>query len=160
MPVHYAGQACDMSEIMQLAALSGIRVIEDAAHALSASYRGTPIGRIADMTCFSFYATKSLTTGEGGMVTTEDAVAADRMRTMSLHGISRDAWKRYSAEGSWYYEILHPGYKYNLTDIAAALGIEQLKRQSEFRARRARIAQRYAEAFADLEEIACPSVRS
>jgi dTDP-4-amino-4,6-dideoxygalactose transaminase len=159
IPVHYAGQACDMSELMGVAAARGLKVIEDAAHALPASYRGTPVGRIGDITCFSFYATKTLTTGEGGMITTNDRAMADRMRMMSLHGISKDAWKRYTAEGSWYYEVLHPGCKYNLTDIAAALGLEQLKRQDEFRAARARIARCYTEAFSDLEEITCPIAR-
>lgn len=156
IPVHYGGQACDMDEILAMARERGITVIEDAAHALPASYRGTPVGRIGDMTCFSFYATKTLTTGEGGMITTDNAAAAERMRLMALHGISKDAWSRYTAEGSWYYEIVRPGFKYNLTDVAGALGLEQLKRQSEFRESRARIADRYNAAFRDLEEVRCP----
>jgi len=156
MPVHYAGQACDMDEIMAIARDHDIPVIEDAAHALPASYRGRPIGGIGDATCFSFYATKTLTTGEGGMITTNDPDVAERMRIMALHGISKDAWKRYTAEGSWYYEILAPGYKYNLTDLAAALGLEQLKRQAEFREARARIAARYDEAFSDLQGLRTP----
>ena len=160
IPVHYAGQACDMSEIMATAADHGLPVIEDAAHSLPASYRGSPIGRIGDITCFSFYATKTLSTGEGGMLTTESAALADRMRIMSLHGISRDAWKRYTAEGSWYYEILRPGFKYNLTDVASSLGLEQLKRQQEFLEARRRIAARYSEAFADLDEVRCPVVKT
>jgi perosamine synthetase len=159
IPVHYGGQACDMSELLDIAGRHGLKVVEDAAHALPASYRGTSIGRIGDITCFSFYATKTLTTGEGGMITTDDSAAAARMRMMALHGISKDAWKRYTAEGSWYYEILHPGFKYNLTDIASALGVEQLKRQDEFREARARIAARYTEAFAGLPAIRCPAVR-
>jgi dTDP-4-amino-4,6-dideoxygalactose transaminase len=160
VPVHYAGQPCDMGEIMALGRRTGVMVVEDAAHALPASYRGTPIGRIGDITCFSFYATKTLSTGEGGMITTNDAAAADRMRLMSLHGISKDAWKRYTAEGSWYYEILQPGFKYNLTDIAAALGLAQLKRQAEFLTARQRIAQRYDDAFARYDEIRCPTRRA
>ncbi len=160
IPVHYAGQACDLAELLELGRRHGVKVIEDAAHSLPAFYRGAPVGSIGDITCFSFYATKTLSTGEGGMITTNDAAAAERMRIMALHGISKDAWKRYTAEGSWYYEILHAGYKYNLTDIAAALGLEQLKRQEEFLAARARIAQRYADAFADLAELRCPIVRA
>lgn len=156
IPVHYAGQPCDMDEIRAMARERGIAVIEDAAHALPASYRGTPVGRIGDMTCFSFYATKTLTTGEGGMITTDDEAAAARMRMMALHGISKDAWKRYTAEGSWYYEIVRPGFKYNLTDVAAALGLEQLKRQGEFLEARTRIAERYTGAFRDLDALRCP----
>ena len=121
---------------------------------------GRVVGTIGDLTCFSFYATKTITTGEGGMVTTENDEYAERIRIMSLHGISRDAWKRYTAEGSWYYEILQPGFKYNLTDLAAALGIEQLKRCHAFREIRRRIAEQYDEGFADLEEIAMPVSRS
>jgi perosamine synthetase len=160
LPVHYAGQACDMAELIEVAGQAGVKIIEDAAHALPSSYRGIPVGRIGDVTCFSFYATKTLTTGEGGMITTDDAAAAGRMRMMSLHGISKDAWKRYTAEGSWYYEILHPGFKYNLTDLAAALGLEQLARQTELRDARERISRRYTEAFSQLEEVTCPAARS
>jgi dTDP-4-amino-4,6-dideoxygalactose transaminase len=159
VPVHYAGQACDMADLLEIGASAGVKIIEDAAHALPSSYRGTPVGRIGDITCFSFYATKTLTTGEGGMITTNDAAVADRMRMMSLHGISRDAWKRYTAEGSWYYEILHPGFKYNLTDLAAALGTVQLARQTELRDARASISRRYTEAFSGLDEVTCPTVR-
>ena len=158
IPVHFGGQACDMDEILEIARCHRLAVIEDAAHALPASYRGRPIGGIGEITCFSFYATKTLTTGEGGMVTTRDAAAADRMRSMGLHGISRDAWKRYMADGSWYYEILQPGFKYNLTDLAAGIGIEQLRRQDEFRQARAHIAERYTAAFASLEEVRLPTV--
>ncbi|MCC7009043.1 MAG: DegT/DnrJ/EryC1/StrS family aminotransferase [Acidobacteria bacterium] len=160
LPVHYAGQACDMTEILELARRHGLRVIEDAAHAMPASYRGTPVGRLGDVTCFSFYATKTLTTGEGGMVTTQDAALAARMRMMSLHGISKDAWKRYTAEGSWYYEVLEAGFKYNMTDVAAALGLAQLGRQQEFLARRRAIAQQYDAAFADLPGVAVPRLRA
>jgi dTDP-4-amino-4,6-dideoxygalactose transaminase len=115
---------------------------------------------MGDITCFSFYATKTITTGEGGMATTENADWARRMRMMSLHGISLDAWDRYTDKGSWYYEIIHPGYKYNLTDIAAALGIEQLKRCNRFWEARRRIAGHYHEAFADLPEIQVPACAS
>ena len=122
-----------------------VKVIEDAAHALPTRYRGRMVGTMGDITCFSFYATKTITTGEGGMATTENAEWADRMRVMSLHGISQDAWKRYTAEGSWYYEMLSPGYKYNLTDVAAALGIQQLKKCDRSWARRQRCALVYTE---------------
>jgi perosamine synthetase len=159
MPVHFAGQPCDMDRILDIGRRHGIRVVEDAAHALPAAYDGRTIGTIGDLTCFSFYATKTITTGEGGMVTTDNADYADRIRVMSLHGISRDAWKRYTAEGSWYYEIIEAGYKYNLTDLAAALGIEQLKRCDAFREERRRIAERYDAGFADLDAVATPVCR-
>ncbi|MEW4527103.1 DegT/DnrJ/EryC1/StrS family aminotransferase [Maioricimonas sp. JC845] len=160
IPVHYAGQPCDMDAIADVAKRHGIRVIEDAAHALPARYRDRTIGSISDLTCFSFYANKTITTGEGGMVTTNDPELADRVRLMSLHGISKDAWKRFSAEGKWYYEIEAPGYKYNMTDIAAALGIHQLARCDEFYERRKTIAERYTAAFADVPEIVTPTVEA
>jgi dTDP-4-amino-4,6-dideoxygalactose transaminase len=156
IPVHYAGYPCDMESIATIASNYNLKVIEDAAHAFPAFYQGEAIGRIGDITCFSFYATKNITTGEGGMITTENEEYADRMRIMSLHGISKDAWKRYTAEGNWYYEIIAPGYKYNLTDIAAALGIAQLKKADIFWERRAQIANLYSEAFKDLLEIDIP----
>jgi perosamine synthetase len=157
IPVHLAGQPCEMNRILEIAKLHKLKVIEDAAHALPASYRDKKIGTIGDVTCFSFYATKTITTGEGGMATTENLEWANRMRMMSLHGISLDAWDRYKEKGSWYYEIVRPGYKYNLTDIAAALGIEQLKRCDDFYQARRRIAAQYHEAFAELPEIQPPT---
>jgi perosamine synthetase len=157
IPVHVAGLPCPMERITETARNAGIKVIEDAAHALPARSHGQLIGTFGDLTCFSFYATKTITTGEGGMVTTCDDDYAARMRVMSLHGISQDAWKRYTSEGSWYYEILSPGYKYNLTDIAAAIGIEQLKRCDLFWQARNRIAKRYDAGFADLPEIRVPA---
>jgi dTDP-4-amino-4,6-dideoxygalactose transaminase len=159
IPVHFAGHACDMDPILDIARRHEIRVIEDAAHAFPAHYRGRIIGTLGDITCFSFYATKTITTGEGGMLVSNNVEIIDRARIMSLHGISRDAWKRYTAEGSWYYEILYPGYKYNLTDIAAAIGIEQLKKAQRFLDARRRIAQRYDESFSDLPEVRLPVVR-
>ncbi len=153
MPVHFAGQACDMDRVLEIAQAHGVRVVEDAAHAFPASYRGRSIGSIGDVTCFSFYATKTLSTGEGGMATTNDDALAERMRIMSLHGISRDAWKRYSASGSWYYEIVAPGYKYNLTDLAAAIGLVQLDRANEMLERRRTIARTYIEAFGGVGEL-------
>ncbi len=156
LPVHFGGQPCEMDPILSLARTHGLTVIEDAAHALPAEYGGKRVGAIGDMTCFSFYATKTITTGEGGMVTTDNGAWADRIRMMSLHGISKDAWKRYTKEGSWRYEIIAPGYKYNLTDLAAAIGIEQLKKADRFREARARIAAAYDAGLADLPQIQTP----
>jgi perosamine synthetase len=157
IPVHIAGQACDMDPILRIARKHDLRVIEDAAHALPAAYHGRTIGTVGDITCFSFYATKTITTGEGGMATTDNPLWAERMRIMSLHGISHDAWKRYTKEGSWYYEVISAGFKYNLTDIAAAIGIEQLKKCKEFWEARQRIAMMYQKAFADLDVIRVPA---
>jgi dTDP-4-amino-4,6-dideoxygalactose transaminase len=159
IPVHFAGHPCEMRLLWDLARSHGLTIIEDAAHALPASYEGHRVGTLGDLACFSFYATKTITTGEGGMLTTNDAAYAARVRTMSLHGISRNAWNRYAADGTWYYEILSPGYKYNLTDIAAALGIEQLKKHRAFRDRRARIAKMYDDAFAACPELEVPARR-
>jgi dTDP-4-amino-4,6-dideoxygalactose transaminase len=158
LPVHFAGQPCDMDRIQLLAASHGLHVIEDAAHSLPASFRGTPVGAISKLTAFSFYATKTLTTGEGGMVTTDDDELAARMKMMRLHGIGRDAWKRYSSEGSWYYEVLNAGFKYNLTDIQSAIGIVQLNKCTEMCNLRTRIARQYTEAFSLCEELQTPTV--
>jgi perosamine synthetase len=159
IPVHYAGYPCEMDSIMEIARKYKLEVIEDAAHAFPAYYKERIIGTIGDITCFSFYATKTITTGEGGMITTDRDEWADRMRVMSLHGITKDAWKRYTSEGNWYYEIVAPGYKYNLTDIAAALGIAQLRKAEDFWKRRNQIAEIYKNAFKDLEEIEIPGVK-
>jgi dTDP-4-amino-4,6-dideoxygalactose transaminase len=156
IPVHIAGRPCAMDKILAIAQRHGLRVIEDAAHALPASHEGKKVGVIGDITCFSFYATKTITTGEGGMATTNNPDWAARMRMMSLHGISHDAWKRYTKEGSWYYEVMYPGFKYKLTDLAAALGIEQLKRCDQFYEARRQIARRYDEAFGNVPAIQIP----
>jgi perosamine synthetase len=158
LPVHFAGQACDMDAILATARAHGLPVVEDAAHALPTLHRGRKIGTLGDITCFSFYATKTVTTGEGGMVVTNDSAYAERMGIMRLHGMSRDAWKRYTKEGSWHYDILAAGFKYNLTDIAAAIGIEQLRRCDPFHARRREIALRYHDAFAGLRGLEVPFV--
>ena len=152
VPVHYAGLAADMPALLALARRHGLKVVEDAAHALPASCGGALVGTLAsDATVFSFYANKTITTGEGGMVVVRDPSVAARIRVMRLHGISRDAFDRFTAKTpSWYYEIVAPGFKYNLTDIAAALGIHQLRRARDFQRRRAEIAARYDEAFAGL----------
>ncbi len=159
IPVHLAGQPCDMDEIQALAKKHRLRVVEDAAHALPSEYKGKRVGQISEFTCFSFYATKTLTTGEGGMVTTANAEAADRMRLMRLHGIERDAWKRYRADGSWFYEVLEAGFKYNLTDIQSAIGLVQLAKCDDLRQAREAIARRYSDAFSSCEELVIPTVR-
>jgi dTDP-4-amino-4,6-dideoxygalactose transaminase len=160
IPVHFAGQACDLDAILSIAKAKGIRVIEDAAHSFPTTYKGKTVGGIGDVTCFSFYATKPLATGEGGMATTNNAEWAERMRIMSLHGISKDAWKRYSAEGNWYYEIVAPGYKYNMTDVAAAMGLAQLERTTEMLEKRTAIAARYFQAFSSESALELPLVRT
>jgi dTDP-4-amino-4,6-dideoxygalactose transaminase len=156
--VDIGGVPCDYDRLLDLTRRRGLVLIDDAAHALPSRYRGRMIGTIADLTVFSFYATKPLATGEGGMLLTDDERYAERAQTMSLHGISHDAWKRYTAEGSWYYEIVAPGFKYNMTDIAAALGLRQLAKQDRFRAERAAIAERYNRAFAAIPEVEVPTV--
>ena len=159
MVVHYGGQPCRMDEIERVLAGRDVRVLEDAAHASGAAYRGRPVGGLGDAAAFSFYATKNLTTGEGGMLTTRHAEIAERARQMALHGMDRDAWKRYSAEGSWYYEVTAPGYKYNMTDLQAALGIVQLRRLPELNARRATIAAAYSERLREVEALRLPTAR-
>jgi len=156
IPVHIAGQPCDMDPIMELAREHQLHVIEDAAHALPAGYKGKMIGAIGDLTAFSFYATKPITTGEGGMIVTMRDDHAARMKRMSLHGLSGDAWNRYSDKGHWYYEILDFGFKYNLTDLAAALGIQQLRRSDDFYKRRREIARMYSEGFSGLDTCVPP----
>jgi dTDP-4-amino-4,6-dideoxygalactose transaminase len=152
MPVHYAGLSCNMTEILAIASENGLKVVEDAAHALPARHRGRMIGTLgSDATVFSFYANKTMTTGEGGMVVTRDAELAKRMRVMRLHGIDRDAFDRFrSTVPAWYYEVVAPGFKYNLTDIAAAMGLVQLGRMDAFRCRRDKLADRYFDALQHL----------
>lgn len=159
IPVHYAGQPCDMDKIMEFAKRYNLFVIEDAAHALPAWYKGRRIGTIGDITCFSFYSTKPLATGEGGMATTENGEWADRIRILRLHGISKDAWKRYLKGGSWYYEVVEAGFKYNMTDMQAALGVVQLKKVEWMWEKRKEIARKYTEAFASFSEIIPPYVK-
>lgn len=162
IPVHVGGLMMDMDAVSAFAERHGLWVIEDAAHALPAAWRrqdgswqrcgeGT-----AAVTCFSFYANKTVITGEGGMAVTADPALAERMRMMSLHGLSNDAWGRFNKGGRWDYRILAPGFKYNLTDVAAALGIHQLARAEEMRQARERLARRYLEAFANLQELELP----
>jgi len=160
IPVHYGGQPCDLDEILNLARKYNLSVIEDAAHAIPAWYKKRKIGTLADMTCFSFYATKPITTGEGGMVTTENDKWADRIKMLRLHGISRDAWKRYTKEGSWYYEVIEAGYKYNLTDLQAAIGLAQLKKVDWMWQKRKAISIQYTEALKPFEELTTPYVKA
>ena len=170
IPVHIAGLPADLDAIYQVAARHGLAVVEDAAHAFPARYQGRtiggrpPVGHASHVpssaVCFSFYATKTITTGEGGMLCTDDGALAERCRVMALHGISRDAWKRYTAEGSWYYEIVAPGYKYNMTDIAAAMGLAQLRKADRMWRRRRQIAERYNEAFGAMPELQIPADRA
>ncbi|MDR2128004.1 MAG: DegT/DnrJ/EryC1/StrS family aminotransferase [Burkholderiaceae bacterium] len=153
LPVHYGGLACDMQAIGAIAQRHGLRVVEDAAHALPATHQGAPVGRLdgSAATVFSFYANKTMTTGEGGMVTTRDAAVAHRLRVMRLHGISRDAFDRFSSKTpAWYYEIVAPGFKYNMTDVAAAMGRVQLQRLPQMHQRRQQLAGRYLRELADL----------
>jgi dTDP-4-amino-4,6-dideoxygalactose transaminase len=159
VPVHFGGQPCDMEEILDIARRYRLNVIEDAAHALPAAYGGRMIGTIGDITCFSFYATKTLATGEGGMITTDNGEWAERLRMLRLHGISKDAWKRYSDEGSWYYEVAEAGYKYNMTDIQAGLGLAQLRKVEWMRQKREEIALKYDEAFRQFCEIDIPYIK-
>ena len=158
MPVHYAGRAADMSALLALAAKHGLKVVEDAAHALPTTCGGRLIGTLASDACvFSFYANKTITTGEGGMVVTRDPELAARMKVMRLHGMSRDAFDRFTAKvPSWYYEIVAPGFKYNLTDIAAAIGLHQLKRLPAFQQRRQKIAAQFHAGLVDLPVILPP----
>jgi dTDP-4-amino-4,6-dideoxygalactose transaminase len=176
IPVHIAGLPADLDAIYAIAACHNLAVIEDAAHAFPSKYKGQFIGQdlksdrtfnvsrftfhASRFTCFSFYATKTITTGEGGMITTDDEALAERCRIMALHGISKDAWKRYTAEGSWYYEIIAPGYKYNMTDLAAALGLAQLRKAERMWQRRREIAKRYNDAFSALPELQIPADRA
>ena len=150
LPVHLAGRPCDLDAINGIAARHGIAVIEDAAHAIESRYRGRAIGSIGDLTCFSFYATKNVTTSEGGMVTTNDPGLAKRIRTLSLHGMSADAYQRFGNSGYRHYEVEEPGYKYNMTDVQAAIGIHQLQRVECSLLRRNEIWEKYQRSFSEL----------
>ena len=153
IPVHFSGQPADMDEIMEIAKANKLYVIEDAAHSLPAKYKDRFIGTIGDFTCFSFYATKTLTTGEGGLITTNNNEWADKIRMLRLHGISKDAWKRYSKEGSWEYDVIHMGYKYNISDINSAIGIEQFKKIDSMNDTRKNIAEKYIDSLKECEGI-------
>jgi len=167
VPVHIAGLPCDMTALWSLARRYGLYVVEDAAHAAGSREQGWPIGAgnrdtgaCSDAVAFSFYATKTMTTGEGGMVTTEDTSLAEKMRVLCLHGISKDAWNRYSDRGNWYYEVLTSGFKYNLSDIQSAIGLHQLRKLDRFVEARIEIARRFNQAFAGISEVEIPPDRS
>jgi dTDP-4-amino-4,6-dideoxygalactose transaminase len=159
MVVHYAGQPCRMDALLAIARRHNLFLLEDAAHATGAAYRGRTIGAIGDATAFSFYATKNLATGEGGMLATNRPEVDERARIMTLHGMSRDAWKRYDKGGSWYYEVVAPGYKYNMSDIMAALGLVQLRRLEAMNGRRTALAARLTAALAGCEAVEAPVAR-
>lgn len=158
LPVHYSGHPCDMDPIMDIARERNLFVLEDAAHSLPARYKGRMIGTIGDLTAFSFYATKNLTTAEGGMLTGHPDLI-DKARVISLHGMSKDAWKRYDQGGSWYYEVVLPGFKYNMTDIQASIGLQQLKKLPQFQQRRREVVRRYSEAFLQYPYFEVPTER-
>jgi len=159
MPVHYSGHPVDLDAIYDIAERHNLFVVEDAAHAVSAKYKGRYIGTGGTVAAFSFYATKNMTTAEGGMLTgTPDFV--EKCRIISLHGMSRDAWNRYSKEGSWYYEVLLPGFKYNMTDIQASLGLVQLEKLESFQLRRAEIVAKYNQEFKNYDALEIPVAKA
>jgi dTDP-4-amino-4,6-dideoxygalactose transaminase len=157
IPVHFAGHPCDMDELMSIARKKKIHVIQDSAHSIESEYRGQKMGGMGTMACYSFYATKNITSGEGGMIATNDAKLADRLRVLRLHGISRDAWKRYGENGYKHYDTIDAGYKYNMFDIQAALGLSQLKKIDGWWEKRRYLAQRYDEAFSKVDR---PAIRT
>ena len=156
MPVHIGGTACDMTAVQDLAKRYGLRIIEDAAHALPTYYEGQMIGTIGDVGVFSFYATKTLAVGDGGMLVAKDPEVLRKVRILSLHGMDADAWRRYGHGGTWRYDVTMPGFKYNMTDLAAALGIEKLKKLEAHTARRTAIAKTYSQNLDDLQGLCLP----
>lgn len=156
--VHFAGHPVDIKPIIDLAQKHNLYIIEDAAHALPAYYEGEIVGSLGDLASFSFYATKNMTTGEGGMLTGKQEYI-DRAKIFSLHGMSRDAWKRYGSTGTWYYEVVEAGFKYNMTDIQAAMGLVQIQRLPQMQERRFEIVKKYHQAFGELEVLQCPIER-
>lgn len=151
--VHYAGLVCDMDAIQSLKERYGLAVVEDAAHALTSRYHGKPVGSFGNATCFSFYVTKNMSTGEGGMLTSDDAAFIDKARVLSLHGMNHDAWKRYGSKGSWQYTVEEAGFKYNTTDIASALGLEQLKKLDRMQTVRKQYAALYDARLAECDAV-------
>ena len=152
-----AGQPCEMEKIRKLANKYKLRIIEDAAHAIGASYKGRKIGTISDFACFSFYPIKNMTTIEGGLVVTDNAEWAEKIRVYSLHGVSNDAWKRYDSSFKGTFEVVYPGFKYNMSDVQASLGLHQLPKLDSFIKERKLIAQQYSEAFREVKEISIPT---
>lgn len=158
IPVHFGGHPCDMDSLLEFSGKNNLRIMEDAAHALPTRYKNSLIGSFGDITCFSFYANKTMTTGEGGMLCTDNDEIAKRVKVMRLHGINRDVWDRFSTGSSWEYDIVAPGYKYNMPDINAALGIHQLKKVELFREKRERIAKIYYEELSDIPGLLIPKI--
>jgi len=158
VPVHFGGHPCDMDSILDFARSYNIKVMEDAAHAIPTRYRGKLVGGFGDVTCFSFYANKTITTGEGGMLCTNDDEIAKRVKIMRLHGIDRDVWNRFSTGASWEYDVVAPGFKYNMADINAALGIHQLRKAEFFRQKREQIARRYFDELKDIPGLILPRI--
>ncbi|KKT54054.1 MAG: UDP-4-amino-4,6-dideoxy-N-acetyl-beta-L-altrosamine transaminase [Candidatus Jacksonbacteria bacterium RIFOXYB2_FULL_44_15] len=158
IPVHFAGQPCDQKKIAKIAKKNKLYIVEDAAHALGSEYQGKRIGTFGDTTCFSFYATKNITTGDGGAITTNNEKLADKIKTLRLHGFDKDAWKRYSDKGNWYYEIKDCGWKYNLTDLQSAIGICQLKKLDKLNAIRKKYALLYYHGLASIKGIELPFI--
>jgi len=163
IPVHFGGHPCDMDGIMEMAQRHGVRVLEDAAHALPTYYRSQSekkmVGTIGDVTCFSFYANKTMTTGEGGMLCTDNDEIAKRVKVMRLHGINRDVWDRFTTGASWEYDVVAPGFKYNLPDILAAIGIHQLRKIELFRDKRQQIAEKYYEGLKEIPGLILPRIK-
>lgn len=158
IPVHYAGLSVELEEILAIAKKHNLTVIEDAAHGSGGSYNNKKLGTFGDLTVFSFHPVKNMSTGDGGMITTENDEYADVLRMLRLHGMSKDAWKRHTASGSWRYDVEMPGFKYNMTDVAAALGIHQLRKLDSFIAKRKEYAEMYDKAFASIPEITVPHI--
>jgi dTDP-4-amino-4,6-dideoxygalactose transaminase len=154
--VHYAGLSVDMDPLIRIKKEHGIAIVEDCAHSIGTTYKGRHTGTIGDAGCFSFYATKNLTTGEGGMITSNSEDVVESLKQLRLHGLSRDAWKRYGPTGSWKYEVKIPGYKYNMTDIQAALGLVQLSKLEDMNAKRASLANAYSERLSEIEGVIMP----
>ena len=150
IPVHFAGRPCVMDEIMKISRGHRFKVVEDCAHAISAGYKGKGVGRFGDIGCFSFYVTKNITTGEGGMITTDNQEYEEKIKTLALHGMTKDAWQRFNDQGYKHYDVIYAGYKYNMMDLQAAIGIHQLSRAEQYRKKREHIWGRYNEAFRDL----------
>jgi dTDP-4-amino-4,6-dideoxygalactose transaminase len=159
MAVDFAGQPCRLDDLREISERHHLLLLEDAAHSAGARYRDRPVGGIADATAFSFYPTKNMTTAEGGMLTAASEELDASARSLALHGMSRDAWRRYQKDASWAYDVVAPGYKYNMSDVQAALGLVQLRRLDEFNARRSQLARRYADRLADCEFISLPVAR-
>ncbi len=160
MPVHFAGHACDMGAIMQIAKKHKLYVIEDAAHAVGTEYGGQKIGTFGDVTVFSFYVTKTITTAEGGMAVTNNEELGKKLKRFSYFGVDKDAFNRYSEKGTWYYEVIELGYKYNMDNIQGAMGVEQLKKVEDFIAKRRELAQHYTKLLKDVPEVITPTEKT